>query len=309
MTFYSTNVRILFMKRLQYSLLMLLGALIWGLAFAFQSQAMMLGMLPYAYTAVRMGLGGLCLLPVVLINRKKTLPATKKERKKLMAVGALLGLMLAIATNLQQLGIQYTTAAKSAFTTALYIVFVPIGGLFLGKKTRPALWLCLLLALCGLYFLSLKPGDLTFSKGDLLTFACALAFTVQILMIDRLAADYHPLTLCCVQFLFVALYTLLPMGLFEGFSLQGLLPSWYCILYAGVLSGSVAYTIQIIGQKHLPAALASLLMSFESVFGALGGALLLHQTLSGRELLGCGLMFTAVVLSQLLGTPRGGSPS
>lgn len=287
------------MERMKYSLIMLLGALIWGLAFAFQSKAMTFGMLPYAYSAVRMGLAGLCLLPIVLWKKDVTLPKEKKERGRLLKVSAVLGLMLAIATNLQQLGLQYTTAAKSAFTTALYLLFVPVAGLFFGHKMRPLQWIGLAVSLAGLYFLSLKPGDFTFEKGDLLTLCCAVAFTVQILMIDKLAAEYHPLTLCCLEFLFATVYTLIPMGLFEGFNLTGTLESWYCILYAGVLSGSVAYCIQIIGQKHLPPALSSLLMSFESVFGALGGALILHQTLSFRELLGCGLMFAAVILSQL----------
>lgn len=289
------------MERMKYSLLMLLGALIWGLAFAFQSKAMTLGMLPYAYSAVRMGLAGVCLLPLVLWKKDITLPKGKKERERLFKVSAVLGLMLAIATNLQQLGLQYTTAAKSAFTTALYLLFVPVAGLCFGHKMRPVQWVGLAISLAGLYFLSLNPGDLALEKGDLLTLGCAVAFTVQILMIDKLAQEYHPLTLTCLEFLFAALYTLIPMGLFEGFDLTGTLESWYCIFYAGVLSGSVAYCIQIIGQKHLPPALSSLLMSFESVFGALGGALILHQTLTFRELLGCALMFAAVVLSQVEG--------
>lgn len=128
------------MERMKYSLLMLLGALIWGLAFAFQSKAMTLGMLPYAYSAVRMGLAGLCLLPIVLWKKDVTLPKGKKERGRLLKVSAVLGLMLAIATNLQQLGLQYTTAAKSAFTTALYLLFVPVAGLFFGHKMRPLQW-------------------------------------------------------------------------------------------------------------------------------------------------------------------------
>lgn len=292
------------MERMKYSLLMLLGALIWGLAFAFQSKAMTLGMLPYAYSAVRMGLAGLCLLPLVLWKKDITLPKGKKERGRLLKVSAVLGLMLAIATNLQQLGLQYTTAAKSAFTTALYLLFVPVAGLCFGHKMRPLQWVGLIISLMGLYFLSLKPGDLTLEKGDLLTLGCAVAFTVQILMIDKLAQEYHPLTITCLEFLFAAVYTLIPMGLFEGFDLTGTLESWYCIFYAGVLSGSFAYCIQVIGQKHLPPSLSSLLMSFESVFGALGGALILHQTLTSRELLGCVLMFAAVVLSQVEGKKK-----
>lgn len=296
------------MKNTKYSLLLLLGALIWGFAFAFQSRAMALGMEPYTYTVTRMMLAFVCQLPFVLAKRKQTLPGSKRSFGRLVVVSLLLGLMLAIAANLQQIGLMYTTAAKSAFLTALYILLVPIAGLFFGKKTRPSLWLCVGIALVGLYLLSIKEGDLSINKGDLMTLACALAFTVQILLIDKLSGDYHPLTLCCGEFIFATLFSLIPMALTEGFSFKGLLPAWYCIFYGGAISGGVAYCLQILGQRHLPPAHASLIMSFESVFGALGGALLLGERLNVREYIGCGLLFAAIVFAQLFGGEKTEEP-
>ena len=286
------------MKRFKYTLLLLLGSMIWGCAFVFQSKAMTLGMGPYAYTAVRMLLGSATLLPFVLLRKKTALPQTPGDWKALLLGGGAIGVTVTLASCLQQVGIQYTTAGKAAFLTALYILLVPAVGVFFKRKTPLATWLCLLLGAVGMYFLTIS-DSFSLQKGDLLVILCAVAFTLQILLVDKYATRFDPVTLCCYEFLVAGLLSMIPMAVFEGFSFANIGPAWYCILYGGMLSCGFAYCLQIIGQRHLPPALASLVMSFESVFGALFGALLLNERMSGRELFGCALIFIALLLSQL----------
>ncbi|MBR3137087.1 MAG: DMT family transporter [Clostridia bacterium] len=292
------------MKQTRYSLILLGCSVIWGSAFVAQSAAMDLGMLPYAFTAVRMLVGALCLMPFIYLRRRTALPATREGKARLLRSGMLIGVAVAVASCLQQAGLQYTTAGKGAFLTALYILLVPIvGAAFFHRKTGLWTWLCLVIGAVGLWFLSITEA-FTLEKGDALMILCALVFTLQILLVDKFAPDFDPLTLCCLEFLTAGLLSFLPMAIFEGFGFQNIRPAIWCILYCGIFSCGIAYWLQIVGQRHLPPALASLIMSFESVFGAIFGALILHERMTGRELLGCGLIFAALVLSQVLPQQR-----
>ncbi|MBQ9323248.1 MAG: DMT family transporter [Clostridia bacterium] len=288
------------MKQTRYSLILLGCSVIWGSAFVAQSAAMDLGMLPYAFTAVRMLVGAVCLMPFIYLRRRTALPATREGKARLLRSGMLIGVAVAVASCLQQAGLQYTTAGKGAFLTALYILLVPIvGAAFFHRKTGLWTWLCLVIGAVGLWFLSITEA-FTLEKGDALMILCALVFTLQILLVDKFAPDFDPLTLCCLEFLTAGLLSFLPMAIFEGFGFQNIRPAIWCILYCGIFSCGIAYWLQIVGQRHLPPALASLIMSFESVFGAIFGALILHERMTGRELSGCGLIFAALVLSQVV---------
>ena len=292
------------MKQTRYSLILLGCSVIWGSAFVAQSAAMDLGMLPYAFTAVRMLVGAVCLMPFIYLRRRTALPATREGKARRLRSGMLIGVAVAVASCLQQAGLQYTTAGKGAFLTALYILLVPIvGAAFFHRKTGLWTWLCLVIGAVGLWFLSITEA-FTLEKGDALMILCALVFTLQILLVDKFAPDFDPLTLCCLEFLTAGLLSFLPMAIFEGFGFQNIRPAIWCILYCGIFSCGIAYWLQIVGQRHLPPALASLIMSFESVFGAIFGALILHERMTGRELLGCGLIFLALVLSQVLPQQR-----
>ena len=192
----------------------------------------------------------------------------------------------------------YTSVGKAGFITALYIVLVPIFGLFLHKRVEKRVWIGLVLAVFGLYFLCINER-LTIGMGDLLVLLCAMVFAVHILVIDHFAPLVDGVLLSCIQFFTCGILSAVPMLLFERVSWQGLKGAAVPILYAGVLSCGVAYTLQIIGQKDMNPTVASMLLSMESVFSVLAGMLLLHQMLSGRELLGCILMFAAVILAQV----------
>ena len=288
------------MKQTKYSLILLGCSVIWGSAFVAQSAAMKLGMLPYAFTTVRMLVGAVCLMPFIYLRRKTAIPATRAGRVRLVKSGALIGVTVALASCFQQVGLQYTTAGKGAFLTALYILLVPIvGAAFFHRRTGVWTWLCLIIGAVGLWFLSITEAFIL-EKGDALMVICALVFTLQILLVDKFAPDFDALTLCCLEFLTAGLLSFLPMAVVEGFGFQNLVPALGCILYCGIFSCGIAYWLQIVGQRHLPPALASLIMSFESVFGALFGALLLHERMTPRELLGCALIFAALVLSQVV---------
>ena len=288
------------MKQTKYSLILLGCSVIWGSAFVAQSAAMKLGMLPFAFTAVRMLVGSACLMPFVYLRRRTAIPATRAGKIRLIRSGVLIGVAVAVASCFQQVGLQYTTAGKGAFLTALYILLVPIvGAAFFHRKTGLWTWLCLIIGAVGLWFLSITES-FSLERGDFLMVLCALVFTLQILLVDKFAPDFDPLTLCCLEFLTAGLLSFLPMAIFEGFGFQNLVPALWCILYCGVFSCGIAYWLQIVGQRYLPPALASLIMSFESVFGALFGALILHERMTPRELLGCALIFAALVLSQVV---------
>lgn len=277
---------------------LLIGAsMIWGVAFVAQSAGMAyIG--PYTFTAVRSAVAAAGLAVCILIFDRLGVSPKTTDRKELWKAGLLLGVVMAVASNLQQIALVTTAVGKAGFITSLYIVFVPVFGLFIKRRPHPMLWACVLLAAVGLYFLSVK-GNFTMDTGDLLVLACAAVFAVQILLVDRFAPHMDIIRLNCIQFTVTALLSAVPMALFERPSAGAVGSAWLTILYAGLFSGCAAYTLQMLGQRRLEPTAASLLLSPEAVFSALAGWAILGQTLSGRELFGCTLVFIAVVSSQL----------
>lgn len=288
-------------KQLKGSILLLLCAMIWGAAFVAQSEGMQyVG--PYTMGATRFFLAGLVLLPVIAVLDKKgwsqNRPMTGRERLRQLRAGLVCGVLLFAATTLQQFGLLQTTVGKSGFVTALYLIFVPIVGVFSGKKPAARIWICAAIAVVGMYILCVGAG-FSVSRGDLLTLGCALLFTLHICYVGAVAPYVDGVRLSCVQFFVCSALSAVGMLLTESPDWDSIRSCWLPIVYAGVFSGGVAYTFQIIGERDVQPALASLLMSLESVFAALFGWILIGQQLSPRELLGCAIMFAAILLSQL----------
>ena len=287
------------------SLLLLLTATIWGVAFVAQSVSMdYIG--GFTFNAVRNLIGALTLLPVIKVLDKTRSEAEKKRessasgRKTLLIGGICCGIMLCLASNFQQFGIKYTTVGKAGFITACYIIIVPIIGIFLKKKCSPFIWIAVLLSLCGLYLLCLTPGEgLAVGKGELLLIIGAVLFSGHILVIDHFSPLVDGVKMSCIQFLVCGVVSMVPMFLLETPSLESIFAGWFPLLYAGVFSSGVAYTLQIVAQKNMNPAIASLILSMESCFAVLAGWLILGEQLSTRESAGCVLMFAAVILAQL----------
>lgn len=284
-------------KSYKYSFLLLFAAVIWGSAFVAQSSGMdHVG--PFTFNGIRSFLGSVVLIPVAnLVNKKTDTPTSWKDRELWIAAIAC-GAFLFLASSAQQIGIQYTSVGKSGFITTFYIVLVPVFSLFLKKKPSKIIWLSVILAITGLYFLCMTEG-FTLAKGDTWIFACAILFAFQILAIDYYAPKVNTVKLSCLQFAVVGVLSIIPM-IFEKPVLGDITACVPSIAYAGIMSSGVAYTLQIVGQKHVKPEVASILMSLESVFSVIFGFLLLKQKLSGRELLGCLLMFVAVILIQIV---------
>ena len=291
------------MKKLYASAALLLAAIIWGFAFVAQTVGMdHVG--PFTFQSSRYLLGALTLVPVILVSdsRKKKAGTycemTQAEKKTLLKGGLACGVVMTFAASFQQVGLAYTTVGKSGFITSMYIILVPVFGLFFHKKVPAKIWGCVVVAAVGFYFLSIN-GPLVLSRGDTLTILCSLCFCFHILCVDHFVSSTDAIKLSFIQLLTTGVLSGIVMFLFEHptwSAIQGALPA---ILYAGILSCGVAYTLQILGQRDLNPAVASLIMCLESVFSALGGWLLLHQNLSFRESTGCVLLFAAVVLAQL----------
>lgn len=281
--------------------LLLLTAMIWGGAFVAQSVGLdYVG--PFTINAVRFLIGGLVLIPCIAVMERlqdgRGERRDRGSRRDLLLGGLCCGLALCVASNLQQIGIAYTTVGKAGFLTALYVVIVPFLGLLFGKRLPPVIWVCVALALGGLYLLCMT-GIEGLGKGDLLVLLCALAFSVHILVVDHFSSRVDPVRLSCVQFLVSGLVSAVPMLAMEQPAVSAILGAWQPILYAGVLSCGVAYTLQAVAQRDCDPTVCSLVLCLESVFSVLFGWLLLGQALSAREWLGCALMFAAIVLAQL----------
>lgn len=281
---------------------LLLCTVIWGSAFVSQSLGMEhIG--PFTFQTVRCFLAVIALLPVILISdyikKDSNRFFHKWADKKLWKAGILCGIPLFIACNLQQLGIaEDTDPGKSAFLTAMYIVLVPILGIFQGKKPTKWIPLCVLLAVAGLYFLSCV-GVTSVSVGDLLLLGCALAFAFQIILIEKYAQSVDALRLNAIQALVCAVASTIVMIFTEKAQLNNILACAVPLIHAGVFSMGIAYSLQIIGQRYMESTTSSLIMSLESGFAVLFGWLIMEKTLTKWELIGCGLLFTAVILSQL----------
>ncbi len=281
--------------------MLVLTAFIWGTAFVAQSMGMdYLG--PFTFNGVRSLIGGAALLPCIaflkLLNGKNTAAFINGNRKDLLIGGIACGLLLFAATSLQQIGIQYTTAGKAGFITAFYIVIVPVLGIFLRKRIGWKVWIAVVIALFGLYFLCITE-HFTVGKGDILIFVCALIFSLHILVIDRFSPKVDGVKMSCIQFFVCGIASMPFMFVLETPRLGAMLEGWMPLMYAGVLSCGVAYTLQIIGQKNVNPAVASLILSLESCFSVLAGWIVLGERLSRREFAGCVLMFAAIILAQL----------
>ncbi len=290
---------------------MVLTAVIWGVAFVAQTEGGdAVG--PFSFNFVRFLIGSLVLVPVIKVLDKANLsprkPVTKEEHKRLWVSGCLVGVALFFAANAQQFGIYLgASTGKAGFLTALYIIMVPIFGMLIGKKCGWNIWIGVLISMVGLYFLCMT-GSFRFKTMDLFLIASAVLFAVQILMIDRFAPETDPVRLSSVQFLVCGILSAIPAFIFDIPKMGGTAAllgafatwdAWIPILYAGVLSGGVAYTLQVVAQPGLNPAVASLIMSFEAVFATLAGWIILKQTMSVREIAGCILMFTAIIIAQL----------
>ncbi len=243
------------------------------------------------------------LIPVIFLMRKRRTAEKGQDGKKLFQGGIACGILLCIASNLQQHGIRYTTVGKAGFITALYIVLVPLLGLLVHKKVGRLVWTGVLFAVAGLYFLCIDE-QLRVGRGDLLVLFCAAVFAVHILTVDYFAPMVDCVAMSCIQFFVCGILSAIPMFFFEHVGWSGLKGAAVPILYAGVMSCGVAYTLQIVGQKNMNPTIASMILSLESVVSVLGGMVFLGQHLSGREITGCVLMFAAVILSQLPESPR-----
>ena len=280
------------------AIMLLLTSLIWGTAFVAQSMGMDY-LEPFTFNGVRSLIGGIALLPCIwLLERINGKTQVSGNRKDLICGGIACGLLLFAASSLQQMGIQYTTAGKAGFITAFYIVFVPVLGIFLKKTAGWKVWISVLMALVGLYFLCIKEG-FSIGKGDMFIFLCALVFSVHILVIDHYSPKVDGVKMSCIQFFVCGIASIPFMVLTETPQIGNMLNAWLPLLYAGVMSCGVAYTLQIVGQKNVNPAIASLLLSMESCFSVLSGWIILGETLSVREGIGCVLMFVAIILAQL----------
>lgn len=287
--------------------LLALTAFIWGSAFVAQSVGMdYLG--PFTFNSIRCLMGGIVLIPVLLLfkrnGRKKSQEQVAEvagagigSRKDLIVGGICCGLALAAGSSLQQIGLVYTTAGKAGFITALYIVIVPVMGILLGKRVGLKVWIGVVLAATGMYFLCITEG-FSIAKGDFFVFLCAAAFSVHILVIDYFAPKVDGVALSCIQFFVCGILCAVPMLVSEQPQISQIMEAWVPLAYAGVLSCGVAYTLQVVAQKNTDPAVASLILSLESVFSVLAGWVILGERLSGRELFGCALVFTAVILAQ-----------
>lgn len=284
------------------SLLLFITASIWGVAFVAQSVGMNYAG-PFTFNAVRFFLGGTVLLPFLMWRSAgKYKEETKEEKKARHRVtllgGVCCGIALSSASLLQQMGIQRTTVAKAGFITALYIIIVPILGLFFRKKVRKLIWVSVAVAVVGMYLLCIKES-FTVSAGDLLVFLCAIVFSVHILVIDHFSPKADGVALSCIQFYTSSILCAVGTFLLETPSFAAICSGWMPILYAGVMSCGVAYTLQIIGQKGMDPTVASLILSLESVISLIAGWVLLGQALSPREIGGCVLVFAAIIMAQL----------
>ena len=289
-------------KQLRNTLLLLLGALIWGTAFVAQSVGSgYVG--PYTFLAARSWLACAFLIVLVLLRRGKARKADPGvpfwiNGRMLLRGGVFCGIALFAASAAQQVGIGTTSTAKAGFLTALYVVLVPLFGLFFRRKVSGPVWIAVVLSVVSLYLLCIK-GGFSLAPGDLLVLVCAVCFAVHILLIDHFTARCDGVKLSCLQFLFAAIWSTILALIFDTIDFHVL---WECILpllYVGVFSCGVGYTLQILAQKDSNPTVVTILLSLESVFAVIAGAIILHQQMSLREYIGCALMFIAVVLAQV----------
>ncbi len=278
--------------------MLLLTAFIWGSAFVAQSVGMdYVG--PFTFIALRFGLGALVVLPFgAFLNKKNPEQAAHYDKHATLKGGILCGLALFTASSSQQIGIMTTSAGKAGFITALYIVLVPLMGLFMKKKIGLNVWVSVVIASVGLYLLCIKE-NFTIAGGDFYLLLCALIFSIHILLISRFSSEADCIKMSGIQFLTCAVIALPLMFIFEKPVLADISAAWMPVLYAGLLSSGVAYTLQVVAMRSIKPEIASIILSLESVFAAVSGWLLLKEMMSPKEILGSALMFAAVILAQI----------
>ena len=295
-------------KTILGNILLMITALIWGCAFVAQSTGMDY-VQPITFNGMRCIIAGIVLLPAVFIfdgAKKKNgtyKKMTSEERKVLIKGGILCGLAVFVATTVQQYGIAQTTVGKAGFISVLYVLIVPFLGLIFKRKPPKLIWFCSLLAIAGLYFLCMNES-FSINRGDFIVFLGAIGYSVHIMVVDNFAPKTDGVKLSCLQFLVAGAISFVAMIIVDKPSFSSILDAWLPILYAGALSGGVGYTLQIIGQKWTEPSIASIIMSLESVFAVIAGAVLLKQIPTVRELFGCALMFIAIVIVQISESPK-----
>lgn len=290
-------------KKILGFFLLFLTALIWGVAFVAQSVGMdHIG--PYTFNTGRLLLGALVTMPWAIMELKKQKNAEEEKevyiRKRNSSVigAAFCAVVFFLAVNLQQFALIGSSVANVSFITTLYILIIPIIGMFLGKKHGLSIWIAIAIAVVGMYLLCIKEG-LVLEMGDILAFICAVMFALQILIVDHYVPKSYVIVLSCAQNLFAGLISLVFMLVFEGVNLEGIKTVWLPLAYTGILSTGLAYTTQMLGQKYLKPTVASLIMSLESVIAAIAAWLIIGQALSLREMLGCALVFVGVIIAQI----------
>ena len=287
-------------QAIRADLLMLLAAAIWGFAFVAQREGMET-MGPFLFNTARFFIGTVFLLPIVWYLSKKKKISTGKETstKKLWVAGTVAGLFLFTASSFQQVGIQYTTAGKAGFITGLYIFFVPLIGIFFGQRTGSGTWLGAFIAVIGLYLLSINE-DFSIARGDLLQLICAVFFAAHVLVIGYVAKRMDPLKLSLIQYLVSGVLSFFIAIAIEVITWQMIVDTAIPLLYAGIMSIGVGYTLQVVAQQHAKSSHAAIILGLEGAFAVLGGWLILDENLSTRGLIGCVLMLSGMFLSQLL---------
>lgn len=282
------------MRQTRADVMLLIAAAIWGTAFVAQSVSMQyIG--PFLFGGVRFALGSFVLIiPAFLLKR----PVRRASGRQMLTAGFVVGLVLFVAASLQQAGIQYTEIGKAGFITCLYIVIVPLAGIFLKHRAGKAVWTGCAVAVVGLYLLSIK-GNFSIAHGDFLVLLGAFVWSAHILVIDHYAKRIDAIQLSCLQFAVCAAFSMLAAVFFEPITVAGLDGALPSILYAGIVSVGFAYTLQVIAQRDAKPAHAAIILSLETVFAALSGWLILGEQLSGREITGCSLMFAGMLISQL----------
>lgn len=280
------------------------AALIWGLSFVFQSEGS--GIVEtFTFNGIRTFLGGIVLIPIVAFSfLKKNKGLSKEERQKFpikeVFIGGLCcGIPLFIGGNLQQEAFRYLDAGKVGFITALYMLLVPIFGLFLKQRAKLNVWVGIGFGVFGLFLLSVKKGDFSLGKGEIITILCAVGFAAQIIAIDRFCRRVDCVALSCMQFLIAGVLSIICMFIFETPNITAIKGAGVQILYTGIMSCSCAFTFQVIGQKYSEPASSSILLCLESVFSVIFGWIILNQALNARELTGCAIMFVGIILTQL----------
>jgi drug/metabolite transporter (DMT)-like permease len=288
-------------KQFTANILMFIAAFIWGVGFI--AQKMAIGNIEaFTFNALKFLIGGLSMLPLMLYYKKKPETGTAADKvplKKTVIPGILIGFALCAAAALQQIGIATTTAGKAGFITDLYIILIPIAEVFIGRKISKTVWPCAVIALVGLYFISVS-NSFSVSKGDLIVFIGSFFWTLQMLLIDKFSKNYNLIRLSFIQYMTCAAVSAIIALFTENITLSGIMAGAGPVLYSGIMSVGVAYTLQIAGQRYAKPSTAAIILSMESVVGAVSGVIVLHERMTVRTVVGCVLMISAMVLIEVL---------